>query len=151
MNTRVPISYWSKIIKELAGNKCVVCGKTDRLQAHHIIPTSIDKSLENELDNGVCLCFHCHYCAHGGSYHTSPAHKRVITTTGWKQYNAVQDYFDTTISLVVPSEIKLSEKIELAARKTGKTFDQYFINAINEALEKDGISINGLDHLHAKP
>ena len=46
---------WAKSVKERDGNKCIICGKTERLNAHHIIPREI-KEFRFDTDNGVTLC-----------------------------------------------------------------------------------------------
>jgi 5-methylcytosine-specific restriction endonuclease McrA len=44
--------------RERDGHKCVLCGSTDRIQVHHIIPFRYSQS--HELDNLVTLCRSCH-------------------------------------------------------------------------------------------
>ncbi len=39
---------------------CQECSKKGKIQAHHIIPISIDKSKAFDLDNGKTLCIECH-------------------------------------------------------------------------------------------
>jgi len=40
------------------GGRCVRCGSTDRIQAHHIIP--VDDGGPHTLANTETLCHHCH-------------------------------------------------------------------------------------------
>jgi hypothetical protein len=51
---------WSAKVRERDG-KCVLCGKTKSLQAHHYIRTKA-RSLKYRWDirNGVTLCYGCH-------------------------------------------------------------------------------------------
>ena len=44
--------------RERDGHKCVLCGSTDRIQVHHIIPYRYSQS--HNLDNLVTLCRSCH-------------------------------------------------------------------------------------------
>lgn len=56
---------WSAVSKstiERAGNKCVDCGGTKKLQAHHIIPLS--KGGTNTNFNLIALCEACHAKRH---------------------------------------------------------------------------------------
>ena len=46
---------WAKAVKERDGNKCVICGATKYLNAHHIIPREV-KEMRHEIDNGLSLC-----------------------------------------------------------------------------------------------
>ncbi|RWR06726.1 hypothetical protein QNH23_06350 [Siminovitchia fortis] len=55
---------WSVYIRNINGNKCMLCGASENLHAHHL-----DSYLENEerrfdIDNGVCLCQRCHWKFH---------------------------------------------------------------------------------------
>ena len=56
---------WKKIaqmVKERDGNKCVICGSTENLNAHHI---GYDGDCLDENDI-VTLCNRCHECLHDG-------------------------------------------------------------------------------------
>jgi 5-methylcytosine-specific restriction endonuclease McrA len=46
---------WARKVKQ-NGMKCLVCGDTNDLQAHHIEPRSYASSLELSLENGAVLC-----------------------------------------------------------------------------------------------
>jgi hypothetical protein len=52
---------WVKIVLENANYECEICGSIEKLNAHHIIPVSINPLLAEDIDNGVCLCKKCHY------------------------------------------------------------------------------------------
>ena len=51
---------WSAKVRE-RDEKCVMCGKKERLQAHHYIKTKA-RSLKYRWDirNGITLCYGCH-------------------------------------------------------------------------------------------
>ncbi|MFA5670079.1 MAG: HNH endonuclease [Balneolaceae bacterium] len=57
---------WRKAVLARDSNKCVVCGNTEELQAHHIKHKSDEefKHLVFEVSNGVTLCEKCHQTAH---------------------------------------------------------------------------------------
>lgn len=57
-------------MKKRAGNKCEVCGKTKRLNAHHIVSKS-NRSLCYDPRNGVALC-PCHHILCNQSAHKDP-------------------------------------------------------------------------------
>jgi 5-methylcytosine-specific restriction endonuclease McrA len=52
------------LVRELVfardGYKCVRCGKTDNLQAAHVLPKGLYQRLRFELDNVICLDIGCH-------------------------------------------------------------------------------------------
>lgn len=71
-NTRLRVSYqskeWSKLVRERDGQKCVQCGATGRLHAHHIKPWKLFTELRFEVSNGTTLCPPCHQKAHGWKF-----------------------------------------------------------------------------------
>ena len=50
------------MVKDRDGNKCVICGSTENLNAHHIGYDG-DRMDENDI---VTLCNRCHECLHDG-------------------------------------------------------------------------------------
>jgi len=42
-------------------NFCEICGKIDKLQAHHEIPIKINPNFALDPDNGIVLCLECHH------------------------------------------------------------------------------------------
>lgn len=55
-------------MKNRDGNKCVLCGSSENLQAHHVKPTFLYPEYATDVGNGVTLCKSCHHAAHGGHY-----------------------------------------------------------------------------------
>jgi hypothetical protein len=54
---------WSEYVRKRDG-KCIICGSTNHIQAHHIFSRRY-MSLRYNVDNGVTLCFaHHHHLAH---------------------------------------------------------------------------------------
>lgn len=51
---------WRNEILKRDGHKCKICGATERLEAHHIIPLSESLLTALMLMNGVTLCRECH-------------------------------------------------------------------------------------------
>lgn len=66
---------WSKAVRARDG-KCVRCGSTDSLHAHHIKRKSEHPELALEVSNGETLCDTCHYAEHKGEKYGNEA-KRV--------------------------------------------------------------------------
>ena len=52
----------AEMVKERDGHKCVICGSTENLNAHHIGYDG-DRMDENDI---VTLCNRCHECLHDG-------------------------------------------------------------------------------------
>lgn len=67
-NVRLRASYkskeWSKAVRQRDG-KCVKCGSTKKLHAHHIKPWKGHEELRFDVSNGVTLYAACHQEAHG--------------------------------------------------------------------------------------
>ncbi len=55
-------TYLSREVKSRDGNRCSLCGSTDRLEVHHIIPLS--KGGSNSKRNLITLCYSCHNVKH---------------------------------------------------------------------------------------
>lgn len=62
---------WASIITNRAGNQCEKCGRSGRMNAHHIEGRRKMGTRWN-LSNGLCLCITCHtfgqVSAHSTSY-----------------------------------------------------------------------------------
>jgi len=70
-------SKWSEVVRALAGNKCIVCGSTELLNAHHIIPRQICSGLRFSVENGACLCPSHH------KFGKHSAHKNGVWFSEW--------------------------------------------------------------------
>jgi len=55
------LDIWAADVKNKAGYRCEICGKTEDLHSHHIEPKSIAPKLAYDIENGMCLCRECHY------------------------------------------------------------------------------------------
>lgn len=53
---------WARTIRKRG--KCEVCGSTDNLVAHHMIPWEHSVNGRTDLANGQCLCRKCHKMMH---------------------------------------------------------------------------------------
>jgi hypothetical protein len=62
---------WANAVKDRDGRKCVICGDTERLNAHHII---VRENHETKLDvmNGLSLCPTHHFFNRQISAHNNP-------------------------------------------------------------------------------
>ena len=68
-------TLWSKLVRERDG-KCLYCGSTENLQAHHIY-SRVSYTTRWVLGNGITLCF-THHLGHQFSPHKTP-----IEFTDW--------------------------------------------------------------------
>lgn len=59
---------WSKEVKN-RDKKCIICGSTDRLEAHHIIYKKYKPQLSLNVTNGITLCKKHHDETHGKGLH----------------------------------------------------------------------------------
>lgn len=59
---------WSEDVRARDGHKCVECGATGKLHAHHIKPWKNNPELRWDVSNGATLCPPCHQKAHGWSF-----------------------------------------------------------------------------------
>ena len=56
------VVVWKKKVK--SKGKCEICGATENLVAHHIIPWSHSIKGRTDINNGQCLCRDCHKMMH---------------------------------------------------------------------------------------
>lgn len=54
------LALWSKVVRQRAGHRCESCGRTGRLEAHHVWPKGKYHAVRFFVPNGVSLCFLCH-------------------------------------------------------------------------------------------
>ena len=77
-------TIWSDRVKMRARGKCEKCGKTLRLQAHHIFSRRYGAT-RHLLLNGVCLCAGCHlFWAH---YKPEEFRDWIVGKIGEESYN----------------------------------------------------------------
>jgi hypothetical protein len=50
---------WSSLVRAKAGDVCEICGRTGKLDAHHIFRKQ-SNYMKTLLSNGIALCFNCH-------------------------------------------------------------------------------------------
>ena len=60
-------SFWSSRVYNRYEGRCAICGSTDRLEAHHIVPWSVDEDCRYNVNNGILLCK-----KHHDMIHTNP-------------------------------------------------------------------------------
>lgn len=69
MSNKPKLGQWAKTIKSLCGKQCMMCGSKEELEAHHIVPISVNPELKFDLMNGIALCADCHRCTKENSAH----------------------------------------------------------------------------------
>jgi len=88
--TRKLDRIWSQIIKQRANFRCERCGSPDHLNAHHIQSRAIF-STRWSLENGVCLCAHCHM------FSPEAAHKSPLLFIEWVRKTRGSERYDALI------------------------------------------------------
>jgi 5-methylcytosine-specific restriction endonuclease McrA len=58
------LEAWGKSVRKLLGDKCIVCGSTDKLNSHHILYKALHPELSLNINNGVPLCKDHHLEVH---------------------------------------------------------------------------------------
>ena len=84
--------HWRKAVIERDG-KCVICGSTKHLEAHHMNHATYFKEDRFKTSNGVCLCYHCHMHFHNDfkrSYRTK------CTKYDFNNFKVLTNYFKET-------------------------------------------------------
>jgi hypothetical protein len=62
---------WADKVKDRDGRRCVICGSTERLNAHHIIVRE-NHETKFEVSNGLSLCPKHHFFCRQVSAHNNP-------------------------------------------------------------------------------
>jgi len=58
------LRLWARFVKARDGNKCVSCGSSSAIHAHHIVRRTLYPWGMLELGNGITLCRDCHRRVH---------------------------------------------------------------------------------------
>lgn len=75
------LKNWSKQVQERDGNKCIVCGKTTHVQAHHVLDKKYYKEYSLDINVGVSLCVHHH------KWSSHAAHTNPVWFVAWLEKN----------------------------------------------------------------
>jgi len=87
-------TYWKLAVKIKYNYKCVYCGETYYINAHHIFGR-VNRSVRWDLDNGLCLC-PLHHTLGSFSAHQNPEFTKWIETyIGAKQYQKLMQKANT--------------------------------------------------------
>lgn len=62
--TNTSLVHYNKRVKEKDGYRCYICGNTEDLEVHHLIPVSHDRAQMLNVRNGITLCQRCHLKVH---------------------------------------------------------------------------------------
>lgn len=77
---------WAIAVKERDGKKCVICGRTEYLNAHHLLPRE-DNKLRHVVANGICLC-----PLHHRFDRAISAHKNSLIFISWFMKHRTEQY-----------------------------------------------------------
>ena len=62
---------WAAAVKKRDGFACVICGSTERLNSHHILPRELHDT-KLDISNGITLCCKHHLFSREISAHNNP-------------------------------------------------------------------------------
>lgn len=96
-HSRLAIADWCATVRaELlleAGHKCNRCGSSKKLELHHIVPVSEDRSLARQKSNIEVVCFSCHRAHHGILGHTKTWREKSrgnALTIHWSKVKSIE-------------------------------------------------------------
>ena len=55
-------------VKRRDGKRCTICGSTENLCVHHLLPFAVYPDLRIDTANGTTLCKKCHGIIHGREF-----------------------------------------------------------------------------------
>jgi|GEM_PF-1858882 len=78
-NIRITPPYyaWMQQVKIRDGERCVRCGSSKNLVAHHITPVSVSPEIATDVNNGITFCEKCHNDYHS-YYRISQCHHKTL-------------------------------------------------------------------------
>jgi len=79
---------WREVVIKKYGDKCEVCGKP-AIHCHHFYPKGLFSHLRFDIENGVPLCFHCHFSRHHKGDPT--VNETIIEKRGKEWYNKLKE------------------------------------------------------------
>ena len=77
--------HWCEDVKVRDINKCVRCGSTERVSAHHIKPWKDFPELRFDVNNGISLCGACHAKEEGFQKGSIPWNEGKKCKTSWNK------------------------------------------------------------------
>lgn len=98
---------WANVVKSRDGNRCIYCGSTEKLEAHHIKSRTKFPDDALDIENGVTLCHKCHYTAHTWNYTTYQLTWRDsrLSCVPSEMRDYILRYAETIKGYVPPSDI----------------------------------------------
>ena len=127
LNSENPMGHseeWRKTVLSRDASLCQVCGSSESVEAHHIIPKYLCPEFTLSPTNGITLCSEHHHCFHARHF-TKIGAKRGRTPYGYKRENGG--------FAEIPSEIKTINRIQ---RLWGEGYSH---RAIAHLLDTEGI------------
>jgi thymidylate synthase (FAD) len=101
---RANIARWTKEqaprVHAKCGYRCIICGGTDRLHAHHVDPVWHDVERARDPENLVTLCTPCHTTVHRGNL-------ELALLAAHSAGESVTDFFDRYSPTTRPSRRRL--------------------------------------------
>ena len=95
MREKVSAAKWSKLVRERDGNRCAVCGSTEKIEAHHIEGKAEAPGKARDIRNGIALCRKCHRAAHGGSFNKAGGAMYPLEADPEEVSRVIREYIDT--------------------------------------------------------
>lgn len=140
---------WARVVKDRDGNKCVFCGGTQKLEAHHIKSRTEFPECALDIENGVTLCHRCHYTAHAGNYTIGggagcggTAFNRGFSCTPRQMQRFISKYAETVrgyIPLAKIDKLTISGGIlSVAVGAARRADDKNVLAFIHRAIEQPG-------------
>lgn len=109
--TKKADTLWSLKVKDIWGNKCAYCWKTEYLNSHHLFTRS-RKSTRWDLNNWICLCSWCHTLSSEFSAHqTSLEFFLWLEEKFWREWIEIRKNKSIEIIKVTPDYIQTQIEI----------------------------------------
>lgn len=127
------LGLWSEFVRERDARKCIVCGESQNLVAHHIARKVTYPISCFQTGNGITLCRSCHKEPHAG-FNRCPDLSLLFDFQNGEKIELMMAYYGILM---------------LDAQRSGQLSDDYYY--LSDGLLRSFKSMQGFDHSHEFP
>lgn len=95
-STRYCHALWSRFVRMRDKCRCVMCGSSERIAAHHIFRKSLLSYARFDTGNGISLCHDCHSEAHVG-FNGRPDLDKPMDAQGGEKLEIALDFLSALL------------------------------------------------------
>lgn len=98
------LRLWSEFVRIRDGGRCLMCGDTSKLAAHHIVRKSFLRQAGLQRGNGITLCKDCHREPHG-NFNGKPDLQQPMDAEGGDNNDLITQLFGLLLQDAVERDL----------------------------------------------